>query len=174
MSPPIINQPKYFINYTHEPRKFTLYQGALIPSRNSSTVRQYPDWWSVSTKVSQHVTSLNRNINNRLPCEPYINDLKTSFEGDTSDCSLLLLFPLPLFVAISHSVCICFLGTTWSLSPLSISIGSVLGIRGNLEAEFHFWRQMNEKTPMMGQSRTTPGREVKVFSTMSACIYECV
>jgi hypothetical protein len=55
-----------------------------------------------------------------------------------------------------------------SWSPLSIRMGSVFGIRGSLEAEFHFWLQMNEKIPIIGQSRTTPGREVKVFSTMRA------
>lgn len=49
-----------------------------------------------------------------------------------------------------------------------MSIGSAFGIWGSLEAEFHFWRQMNEKIPIMGQPRTTPGIEVKVFSMMSA------
>lgn len=110
---------------------------------------------------------------NHLPWDPYANDLKISFEGDTSDGDGPLLPPLsfplsPLFIAISQSACICFFGTTWSMSPLSMSIGSVFGIRGTFEAEFHLWRHMNENIPIMGQSRTTPGSEVNVFSTMSA------
>ena len=157
----------------HEPRKVTLCHGVLRLSRNFSKARQYPPCWSVSAKISQHIViSQNRDINNHLPCEPHGNDLKTSLEGGTSDCSLLPVSLPPLFVAISHSVCIWFLGTTWYMSPLSMSIGSAFGIRGSLETESHFWRQMNEKIPIMGQPRTTPGSEVKVFSTMSAFICE--
>jgi hypothetical protein len=55
-----------------------------------------------------------------------------------------------------------------------MSIGSAFGIRGNLEAEFHFWKQRNEKIPTMGQPWTTSGSEVKVFSMMSAFICERV
>jgi len=49
-------------------------------------------------------------------------------------------------------------------------IGTVGGISRILANESHFWLHRKENQPIIGKSRTAPGREVNVFSMMSPLI----
>ena len=57
---------------------------------------------------------------------------------------------------------------TSSRKLLNMRMGRVGGNWGILDADFHFCVQRKENTPMYGQPRMTSGREVNVFSIMSA------
>lgn len=81
------------------------------------------------------------------------------------------VFLAPLFAIASHRVRMCSLGTNSSFAPLSMRIGVVDGISGILDNESHFWWHRNDKGPSIGRAwGTSLGREVKVFSRISASI----
>ena len=83
------------------------------------------------------------------------------------------VFLAPLFAIASHRVRMCSLGTKSSFAPLSMRIGVVDGISGILDNESHFWWHRNDRGPSIGRAwGTSLGREVKVFSRISASILD--
>ena len=70
--------------------------------------------------------------------------------------------------ATFHRACIWLGGTTWSTSPLSISIGSESGKRATFDSEFQRCVHRNDMWRSIGIPLTMSGIDVKVFSTMRA------
>lgn len=74
--------------------------------------------------------------------------------------------------ATFHSFCMWLGGTTWSMSPLSISIGSEAGNRATFDAEFQRCVHRHDMWRSTGIPLTMSGIDVKVFSTISADTWE--
>jgi len=120
-------------------------------------------------RIDNHTET--RDVNYHSPCAPKSNDTKRSFFAFTFGSVSLPFFDCPLFPAVFHSVAIWCGRTSLSWRPLSMRIGTVGGISRILANESHFWLHRKENQPIIGKSRTAPGREVNVFSMMSPLIW---